>query len=366
MAQVFQAEKDTARSGHLDNHAEYRLSSLRVQSQRPWTSKFSAGDAAWFTTYGAAFFLLIRWFRNDLQQASPAPLESASVTPLTKRAECGASSGVGTHYDVPFHVGALFIIWTVSTLACAFPLLALKFPKLHISQRFFFAVRHFGTGVLIATAFVHLLPTAFISLGDDCLSNFWVNDFPAAPGAICLMAIFAVTIVEMVFHPASGGGGCMGTHGTVDSSKLAMSPRPPMPMSPSLPMSPKPQISPWTHLSPNPLSPNPLTSNPQISVRPELRGHHRNDTGYSCETLTDDSAGSLSKIESSEKIKDLEAVQTSESALLTPEQQIKKEKLQCMLLELGILFHSVFIGMALSVSVGDDFMVLLIAIIFHR
>ncbi|KAI1040065.1 hypothetical protein LB505_008294 [Fusarium chuoi] len=50
---------------------------------------------------------------------------------------------------------------------------------------------------------------------------------------------------------------------------------------------------------------------------------------------------------------------------LTPEQQQRKELLQCVLLELGILFHSVFIGMALSVSIGNEFIILLIAIVFH-
>lgn len=42
----------------------------------------------------------------------------------------------------------------------------------------------------------------------------------------------------------------------------------------------------------------------------------------------------------------------------------RKERLQCVLLEMGILFHSVFIGMALSVSVSTEFVVL-IAIVFH-
>lgn len=40
--------------------------------------------------------------------------------------------------------------------------------------------------------------------------------------------------------------------------------------------------------------------------------------------------------------------------------------LQCLLLEAGILFHSVFIGMAVSVSTGPAFVVLLIAISFHQ
>ena len=44
----------------------------------------------------------------------------------------------------------------------------------------------------------------------------------------------------------------------------------------------------------------------------------------------------------------------------------KKLLLQCLLLEAGILFHSVFIGIAVSVSTGPPFVVLLIAISFHQ
>ena len=50
----------------------------------------------------------------------------------------------------------------------------------------------------------------------------------------------------------------------------------------------------------------------------------------------------------------------------TSSQLQKRAILQCLLLELGILFHSVFIGMALAVAIGDDFIVLLIAISFHQ
>jgi len=44
----------------------------------------------------------------------------------------------------------------------------------------------------------------------------------------------------------------------------------------------------------------------------------------------------------------------------------QKQILQVMLLEAGILFHSVFIGMALSVATGTSFIVLLVAISFHQ
>jgi zinc transporter 1/2/3 len=51
---------------------------------------------------------------------------------------------------------------------------------------------------------------------------------------------------------------------------------------------------------------------------------------------------------------------------LTPEEQQKRQILQCLLLEAGILFHSVFIGMAVSVSTGPPFVVFLVAIAFHQ
>ena len=53
------------------------------------------------------------------------------------------------------------------------------------------------------------------------------------------------------------------------------------------------------------------------------------------------------------------------SNIPNPEEQ-KRLMLQCILLEAGILFHSVFIGMALSVATGPTFAVFLIAISFHR
>ena len=54
------------------------------------------------------------------------------------------------------------------------------------------------------------------------------------------------------------------------------------------------------------------------------------------------------------------------SPTLPPAVQEQRLILQCLLLEAGILFHSVFIGMAVSVSTGPAFVVLLIAIAFHQ
>lgn len=52
--------------------------------------------------------------------------------------------------------------------------------------------------------------------------------------------------------------------------------------------------------------------------------------------------------------------------VLSPEEEKKRQILQCLLLEAGILFHSIFIGMAVSVATGPPFVVFLIAIAFHQ
>lgn len=63
---------------------------------------------------------------------------------------------------------------------------------------------------------------------------------------------------------------------------------------------------------------------------------------------------------------DAETSEPTPKAGLTPEEQQKRQILQCLMLEAGILFHSIFIGMAVSVATGPPFVVFLIAIAFHQ
>lgn len=258
---------------------------------------------------------------------------------LVKRSSC-ATGGVNKDaYNTGLHAAALFIIWFVSSLACAFPIAAAKFPGLRIPRRFFFAVRHFGTGVLIATALVHLLPTAFVSLGNPCLGTFWTKDYEAMPGAIALLAIFLVTVIEMAFHPSRHG--------------------------PPADMVARRQAKDRTGVeSADPEGHSlgdmgPLHGLPGSMARglPQLNRAAPMDE-ISLQAPAGDSTPAKISAES--------ARPTLEEPTLTPSQKRDKERLQCILLEMGILFHSVFIGMALSVSVGNDFIVLLIAIAFHQ
>ena len=220
-------------------------------------------------------------------------------------------------YNLGLHVASLFVVLAVSSLACAFPLLVLKFPRLRIPTRVLFVVRHFGTGVLIATAFVHLLPTAFISLGDDCLSGFWNDDYPAMPGALALLAIFLIAGIEMTFSPEKR---CCAA-----------------PMTTGVGLS-----------APNQVAQDQVVTDEERQGGPNAIPSLQNASNDKSHEHTEEEFDLASKIP------------------ISAEQANRKAFLQCFLLEVGILFHSVFIGMNLSVSAGKEFVILWIAISFHR
>ncbi|CEQ39430.1 SPOSA6832_00954 [Sporobolomyces salmonicolor] len=69
---------------------------------------------------------------------------------------------------------------------------------LTVSERVYQAAKYFGSGVIIATAFIHLLAPAFDALTSPCLTGTWqVYDW--AP-ALSMCAVFGIWIVELIAH----------------------------------------------------------------------------------------------------------------------------------------------------------------------
>ncbi|KAL1838927.1 hypothetical protein VTJ49DRAFT_2058 [Mycothermus thermophilus] len=287
------------------------------------------------------------------------------------RPACG--SGQKGSYDTGIHVFALFLILALSTLACGFPLVSQRLTKGTKRQRtILFLCQHFGTGVLMATAFVHLLPTAFTSLTDPCLPHFFSQGYRPLAGLIAMISALVVVALESYLTTrgaashahshawdededdsddgANGHAAAGHTHAHAESSRRARRDRPSDIALDDLEAteglvsgaSPLPGATPM-------LSPNPDT-------RP--RKSHESSRRSS---VDDDDRESL----------DLERPKKHETGLPplehvpSPEEQ-RRMTLQCVLLEAGILFHSVFIGMALSVATGPTFVVFLIAISFHQ
>lgn len=182
------------------------------------------------------------------------------------------------------------------------------------------------------------------------------------PGAIALAAIFLVTVVEMVFSPAQH---ICGSSREVD--QLVGTGQPPRRVEEAVDDAPSPEA-------------DPPGSNRTNSKRKLSRGYSQRDHDTLCGRTTSVGRG-LARLSTAAEQSEAETIQNAPrpkntieektgehvgTVILTPEQKRQKAVMQCVLLEVGILFHSVFIGMALSVSVGNEFVILLIAIAFHR
>ncbi|EAT88526.2 hypothetical protein SNOG_04766 [Parastagonospora nodorum SN15] len=283
-----------------------------------------------------------------------------------ERPACGTKGGKG-HYNTSLHVFALFLILTLSTAV-----IVKRFPSIPIPHQFLFLSRHFGTGVLIATAFVHLLPTAFESLTDPCLPYFWNHGYSAMPGLIAMTSVFVVVAIEMFF--ASKGAGH--SH-SADYESL----RPANHDAPTRPRHKKSHsygrysngtsaanglVPPivlhdigssdglMANRSPSlasPMTPNPPHANggvardsvdsdgSDLEIRPE-------ELGPQVEDDQDDS----SLLRHSQAHKQAHHPRDHSEPPEKTEAQNQKLLLQCLLLEAGILFHSVFIGMAFAIK----------------
>ncbi|KAF2273192.1 Zip-domain-containing protein [Westerdykella ornata] len=376
MINARQLKRDSRGGSHPTDDSlreEYLARSSKMQPDR--SRSILGGWALWLLSVFLTAFILsnLHIFRLSTLKTLIDVFQKDSMAqprrPLSKRATCATGGVNKADYDVPLHVGALFVILFVSATGCAFPMLVLKFPKLRIPASFLFTARHFGTGVLIATAFVHLLPTAFLSLGNPCLSSFWTDDYPAMPGAIALAAVFMLTVIEMSFSP--GRTLCCSGQGDLESVSrrkqaqeedgCAAQPQPSTRRKP-----PRPQLATVVDGS------SPLRDKGPLFGRSSSFSRTLARLGEESRELDQVELSQLreqsKKMDSDDTIVNLDDADTpSESSDSSEELHAhKRAVLQVMLLEMGILFHSVFIGMSLSVSIGSDFIVLLIAIIFHQ
>jgi zinc transporter 1/2/3 len=66
------------------------------------------------------------------------------------------------------HLGArissVFVIFITSTAFTLFPVVAQRLPRWRIPHHVYLFGRYFGTGVIVATAFIHLLDPAYQSI----------------------------------------------------------------------------------------------------------------------------------------------------------------------------------------------------------
>ncbi|EWY79742.1 hypothetical protein FOYG_17136 [Fusarium oxysporum NRRL 32931] len=122
----------------------------------------------------------------------------------------------GNEYDgrLGLRISAIFVILVGSLLGCLIPIVLTRSPNLRVPMLAFFVIKYFGSGVIIATAFIHLLAPAVAALYSPCLRPDSPITWYAWPEGICLMTVFAMFLAELlVSRSAMFGAGSAGMHG---------------------------------------------------------------------------------------------------------------------------------------------------------
>ncbi|KAG9258142.1 ZIP zinc transporter-domain-containing protein [Emericellopsis atlantica] len=295
----------------------------------------------------------------------------------SERPTCGSRDR--GHYDVPAHVAALFLILALSTLCCALPLLSRRSTSGRKRSSIIFYCQHLGSGVLLATAFVHLLPMAFESLTDPCLPYFFSEGYTPLPGFVAMISAIVVTGVESFLTARGAGHSHTHSHDFWDGSDNESTTHIPM----QEPVSGLAAARRDGH-RPNDLSlgdeestqglvagVSPLPTSTPIGQRDGQKPDEQDDFNDD-ESDLDFEADELHRPSPSERNEETanltrrnHQVDKSTAPQQSQEEQ-NRQVLQCVMLEAGILFHSIFIGMAISVATGPAFVVFLIAISFHQ
>ncbi|KAJ6545292.1 ZIP-like iron-zinc transporter [Mycena capillaripes] len=97
---------------------------------------------------------------------------------------------------LPLRVASVFIVLVCATAGTLFPVLAHRSMWLHVPKSVFDFAKYFGSGVIIATAFMHLLSPGLEELSSPCLAPGW-SEYPYAL-ALCLLSIFSIFILELI------------------------------------------------------------------------------------------------------------------------------------------------------------------------
>ncbi|KAF4769206.1 hypothetical protein N7455_008854 [Penicillium solitum] len=198
-------------------------------------------------------------------------------------------------------VSAIFVIMIVSSAATFFPVLAQRAPRLRIPIYVYLFAKYFGAGVIIATAFIHLLDPAYGEIGPNTcvgMTGHWA-DYSWCP-AIVLASLMGVFLMDFGAER-------------------------------------------WVELKYGVCRADP---EPMMSTGGEVR---RVDSRASARHADD------------KQVKEVES-QTSELAI---ERSVKQQLAALLILEFGVIFHSVIIGLNLGVA-GDEFATLYPVLVFHQ
>lgn len=199
-------------------------------------------------------------------------------------------------------IASVFIVLVLSALGVFFPLMGNLNEIFHLPKIMLFGVRFFGSGVIVATAFIHLLGDADENLRSECLAGGW-QEYPWS-AALCLMGAWTMFTIEFAVSEYVKHHGLERSNGCSGGARLMLDEE----------------------------HPDDLHHDPTIK-----KNHDEENT--------------------------IEAPDTCSAQV--ENEAIYKKLVSIFILEFGIVFHSVFVGLSLAIA-QDQFKTLLVAICFHQ
>ncbi|RAH53381.1 high affinity zinc ion transporter [Aspergillus piperis CBS 112811] len=200
-------------------------------------------------------------------------------------------------------ISAIFVILITSSASTLFPVVCKRIPRWNIPYPIYLFARYFGTGVIVATAFIHLLDPAYESIGSTTcvgVSKNWA-EYSWCPAIVLasVMVVFLMDLASEVYVECVYG--VEKEHDATDRF-LAQA--------------------------------NLIQSDDECTVN--------DDTGGSKQLGAQDDFCSIES-----------------------ERSFRKDIAAFLILEFGIIFHSVIIGLNLGVT-GEEFSTLYPVLVFHQ
>ncbi|KAM7189022.1 Zinc/iron permease [Naviculisporaceae sp. PSN 640] len=245
-----------------------------------------------------------------------------------------SASTDGSDSRLTLRISALFVILCSSTVTTLFPVVATRVHIFHIPLYVYLFARYFGAGVIIATAFIHLLDPAYEAIGPaSCvgLSPGWSGyPWPAGIAMTSAMLIFLLDFGAEWFVEKKFG------------------------------------------LEHQHLSVEATVTDGHRGRKFSIQSHHSHQFLHSAdqdERLCDETPGAekpnpIHRIEPIDTPKDVEVLQ-SDAVIRETERAFGQRISAFMILEFGVIVHSIIIGLNLGVA-GDEFSTLYPVIVFHQ
>ncbi len=225
-------------------------------------------------------------------------------------------------YNIKLRIGLIFPMLVGAAFSVYLPLFLKKVLNMDTSGLVFTIIKQFGTGVIIATAFVHLLTHANLMFANECLPPL---KYEATTSAIAMAGAFIAFLVEYLGHRlASWRRNVLATpRATADNS--------------------------------------PADSNTDVSQIDEHGQSAPTKEAHAHAQDTHDHAPGSVGTEGPSHHHHHAAVPDADSCSIAPQ-----DKFSVLVLEAGIIFHSILLGITLVVAGDSVFVTLYIVILFHQ